>query len=57
MGALAGLQAALPQLRLAVRQGDVLLAIGVLAILVVLSCRCPPSCSTCASRSRSRSRS
>ena len=31
-----GLQATLPQLRLALRQGDVLLAIGVLAILVVL---------------------
>jgi flagellar biosynthesis protein FlhA len=36
MGALAGLQAMLPQLRQAVRQGDVLLAVGVLAILVVL---------------------
>ena len=36
MGALAGLQATLPQLRLALRQGDVLLAVGVLAILVVL---------------------
>ena len=31
-----GLQATLPQLRLALRQGDVLLAVGVLAILVVL---------------------
>ena len=36
MGALAGLHATLPQLRLAVRQGDVLLATGVLAILIVL---------------------
>jgi flagellar biosynthesis protein FlhA len=36
MGALAGLQGTLPQLRLAMRQGDVLLATGVLAILVVL---------------------
>ena len=36
MGALAGLQGAWPQLKLAVRQGDVLLATGVLAILVVL---------------------
>jgi flagellar biosynthesis protein FlhA len=36
MDALAALQGALPQLRLAVRQGDVLLATGVLAILVVL---------------------
>ena len=36
MGALASLQATWPQLRLAVRQGDVLLAVGVLAILVVL---------------------
>ncbi len=36
MGALAALQGALPQLRLVLRQGDVLLATGVLAILVVL---------------------
>ena len=31
MGALAGLQATLPQLRLALRQGDILLALGVVA--------------------------
>jgi flagellar biosynthesis protein FlhA len=33
---LTALQDALPQVKLALRQGDVLLAIGVLAILVVL---------------------
>jgi flagellar biosynthesis protein FlhA len=35
-GSLAGLQTVLPQLRLVLRQGDVLLATGILAILVVL---------------------